>query len=254
MNVDFGKTADDYARHRAGFPEAFFDRLAAEGVLRPGIEATDLGTGTGTVALGLARRGCRVTGIDPSEPMLEQARNRAAQEGSTVEFRTGTAEATGLPEASADLVAAGQCWHWFDRPRAAAEAFRLLRPGGHVVIAHFDWIPLTGNMVEATERLILKHNPSWNFSGGTGLYPQWLRDLSEVGFADLRTFSYDLNVPYTPDSWRGRIRASAGVKASLPPEQVTLFDLELASLLAKNFPGEILQVPHRIWAVVGDRV
>ncbi|HEX8698538.1 MAG TPA: methyltransferase domain-containing protein, partial [Myxococcaceae bacterium] len=67
MQADFGRTAEDYMKHREGFPEAFFERLAKEGVLRPGLRAVDLGTGTGTVARGLARYGCTVTGLDRSE-------------------------------------------------------------------------------------------------------------------------------------------------------------------------------------------
>src|SRR4051794_38902836 len=104
MQVDFGRTADDYAKHRAGFPERFFQRLASEGVLRPGLRAVDLGTGTGTVARGLARHGCQVTALDISASMLEGARGLAASERLTIDFRVASAENTGLPEASADLV------------------------------------------------------------------------------------------------------------------------------------------------------
>jgi hypothetical protein len=125
-----------------------------------------------------------------------------------------------------------------------------LRPGGQIVIAHFDWISITGNVVAATEALIDKHNPKWDMGGGTGLYPQWLRDLGEAGYQDIQTFSYDHCVPYTPEGWRGRIRASAGVGASLGAEQVAVFDNELAALLRENFPVEILQVPHRVFTVI----
>jgi 2-polyprenyl-3-methyl-5-hydroxy-6-metoxy-1,4-benzoquinol methylase len=62
--IDFGRTAADYGRHRAGFPPALFERLEAMGVLRAGMRALDLGTGTGTLARGVAQRGCAVTGLD----------------------------------------------------------------------------------------------------------------------------------------------------------------------------------------------
>ena len=58
MVTDFGRTASDYARHRAGFPEVFFERLFSDGSVRKGDAVLDLGTGTGTVARGLALRGC----------------------------------------------------------------------------------------------------------------------------------------------------------------------------------------------------
>lgn len=253
MSIDFGLTADDYARHRAGFPESFFERLAAQGIGVAGQSLVDLGTGTGTLARGFARRGCLVVGIDPAAQMIAQARHLSERAGLAVEYRQATAEATGLPDACADVLTAGQCWHWFDGPAAAREARRLLRPGGVAVIAHFDWIPLAGNVVAATEELILKHNPAWALGGGSGLYPRWLRDLAEAGFGELSTCSYDLFVPYTHGDWRGRIRASAGVGASLPPAQVGAFDAELAALLAARFPESVLQVHHRVWAVLARR-
>ncbi|XXF78579.1 class I SAM-dependent methyltransferase [Myxococcaceae bacterium GXIMD 01537] len=258
MQVDFGKTAEDYSRHRAGFPEAFFERLAADGVLRPGLRAVDLGTGTGTVARGLARRGCRVTAVDRSAPLLDAAGRLAAEEGLSLEARLASAEATGLPSASFDLVTAGQCWHWFDRAAAAREAARLLTPGGRLVIAHLDWVPVSGNVVEATEALIDAFNPGpqplyMGFGHGVGIYPQWFKDVSEAGFSDLQSFSFDVQVPYTHESWRGRTRASARVGASLPPEQVTLFDEALAKLFAERFPREPLSIPHRVFALIATR-
>ncbi|HTW06785.1 MAG TPA: methyltransferase domain-containing protein [Acidimicrobiales bacterium] len=71
MAIEFGKTAEDYARHRAGFPESLFDRLVTFGIGRSGQEVVDVGTGTGTVARNFALRGCRVVGIDPSPEMTD---------------------------------------------------------------------------------------------------------------------------------------------------------------------------------------
>ena len=190
-------------------------------------------------------------GIDPAEPLLEQARRLDAAENLTVEYRTGRAEGTGLASGSADVVAAGQCWHWFDRARAAEEVLRVLRPAGCMAIVHFDWIPLAGNVVRATEALIEEHNPAWKFGGGLGVHPAWLRDLGEAGFVGLETFSYDVSVPYTHESWRGRIRASAGIGAILAEDKVREFDLRLTDLLQKDYPDDPLEIPHRVFAVLG---
>jgi hypothetical protein len=82
------------------------------------------------------------------------------------------------------------------------------------------------------------------------MYPWWLRDLADAGFVRLETFSYDVEVPYTPEGWRGRIRASAGVGATLPSGRVEAFDRELARILEERFPGEALPVLHRVFAVI----
>ena len=129
MIVDFGRTASDYAAYRAEFPDEFFSRLASMHVGVAGQRVLDLETGTGAVGRGFARQGCVVTGLDPAPAMLAEARRLDAEAGVSVTYRVGTAEATGLESGGWDVVAAGQSWHWFDRPRASAEARRLLTPG-----------------------------------------------------------------------------------------------------------------------------
>lgn len=250
MQIDFGKTADDYARHRAGFPPELFVRLARFGIGLPGKRLLDLGTGTGALAREFARAGLRVTGLDRSRAMVAEGVRLARADELPLECVVAPAESLPFREAAFDVVTAGQCWHWFDRTRAAAEAYRVLRPGGRLALCHFDWLPLPGNVVEATERLVERHNPQWGFGGGLGLYPQWLLDVRVAGFADAETFSFDLDVPYTHEGWRGRMRASSGVAASLPPAGVAAFDRELEALLRSAYPQEPLPVAHRVSATI----
>jgi SAM-dependent methyltransferase len=247
--VDFGLTAEDYGRFRAGFPASLFDRLEAGDVIAPGLRVLDLGTGTGSLGRGFARRGCRMVGLDLSQDLIAEARAQDAAAGLASAYLAGSAERVGLADGAFDIVAAGQCWHWFDRPAAAREARRLLKPGGRLVIAHFDWIPLAGNLVAATEDLIRAHNPDWAFGGGTGLHADWLADATGAGFEQIETFSFDAAVVYSHEAWRGRIRASAGVGASLPPARVAAFDEALAALLAERFPDDPQAVPHRVFCL-----
>ncbi|UQI49753.1 class I SAM-dependent methyltransferase (plasmid) [Streptomyces sp. HU2014] len=156
-----------------------------------------MGTGTGSLARLFALAGAEVSEVDPPPPLRGRAREIDRAAGVAVDHRIGTAEDTGLPDRSFHVVPAVQCWHWFDAPKATAEIRRLLRPGGRVVIAHFDWLPLPGNLVAATEQLITAYNPAWSMGGGTGLYPRWPTDLATASFTGIETFSFDLDVPYT---------------------------------------------------------
>ncbi len=249
--VDFGLTADDYGKHRAGFPEAFFERIQSRGLIPPGARLLDLGSGTGTIARGMAARGCRVFALDISAPLLRQARVINKNDASGISGIVAAAEQIPAAADSFDVVTAGQCWHWFDGLRAAREAKRILVPGGTLIIAHFDWLPYAGNVVAATEALILRHNPAWAFAGGDGFHLTWLEHLRATGFIQPETFSFDLSVAYSHAAWRGRIRASAGVAASLSRAQVDAFDRDLRQLLRNDFPADPLEIPHRVFAVLG---
>jgi ubiquinone/menaquinone biosynthesis C-methylase UbiE len=127
-NTDFGRTAEDYLTHRAGFPKSLFEKLKCEGIGLKNQLITDLGTGTGSLALGFASTGSQVTAIDPSASMLDAARGIAQQADLAVKFQVASAEQTQLPAQSMDIVPAGQCWHWFDRPTACREIARILKP------------------------------------------------------------------------------------------------------------------------------
>ncbi len=82
--IDFGRTVADYEQHRPGFPATFFDRLEQKHWIRPGQRVLDLGTGTGSLALGFAHCGMDATGLDVSTDLLEVAGRSAAVEGLTV--------------------------------------------------------------------------------------------------------------------------------------------------------------------------
>ena len=251
---DFGRTAADYARHRAGFPPRFFDHLHAMNVIVAGQQALDLGTGTGLVARSLARRGMKVTGVDVSEPLLAQARRQAAEEDLDISFLHAPAEDPGCAKGAFSLVIAGQCWHWFDRAAAAAECRRLLQPGGHLVIAHLDWLPYDSNVVALTVQAIEDFGGRFSAkldAAMYGIYPEWTQDAHGAGFRSLQTFSFDADINYSKTDWRGRIRASGPIGGDMRPDDVERFDALLTERLA-HFP-ESLAVPHRVWALVAQR-
>lgn len=114
----------------------FFDMAQ----LRPGETAVDLGSGSGTdlflAALQVGERG-RVTGIDMTDAQLTKATRLAREHGFTnVELVQGRLEETPLVDSSADVVISNGVINLCpDKPRAFAEAARLLRPGGRLAIA-----------------------------------------------------------------------------------------------------------------------
>ena len=92
--------------------------------------ALDLGAGTGLLTEPLVTRGLQVVAVDTSDAMLDQLRAQLP----TVDARSGSAEDTGLPDDSVDVVVIGAALHWFERPAADREIARVLRPRGVVGI------------------------------------------------------------------------------------------------------------------------
>lgn len=250
---DFGKAAEDYAAYRKGFPRSFFERLLQDGIGKAGQRILDLGTGTGTLARGFAKQGAEVTGLDISPELLHQAKTLSKREGVSANYVLGRAEDTKLPAGQFDVITAGQCWLWFDGLAAARECIRLLNRGGYLVIAHFCYLPERSNVAEQTERLILKHHPTWPLAGSDGRYEKWKAHMEPAGFWDIQSWFYDEDVPFSHEEWRGRIRACNGVLALKDPEKIQLFDQELEHLLKERFPAEPLRIPHRIFAIHGRK-
>ncbi len=91
----------------------------------------DIGCGGGILAEEFARLGCRVTGIDPSEPSLATARAHARQSGLEIEYRQGVGEQMPFEDASFDLVyCCDVLEHVNDLERVIAETARVLKPCG----------------------------------------------------------------------------------------------------------------------------
>jgi SAM-dependent methyltransferase len=117
--------------------EPIVERVVKRADLKPGQHVLDLGTGTGSVALGAAEAVAangRVTALDISPDMLAIARRRAASAGANITFVEGRAEAIPADAESFDAVLASlSLMYVIDRAAAAREIARVLRPGGHLV-------------------------------------------------------------------------------------------------------------------------
>lgn len=123
----FEAGAEHYDAVRPAYPDAAVDFLlgCSPGVpVLDGIDVVETGAGTGLLTAQLVDRGARVTAVDPSADMLAALTRKLPG----VPAYRATAEVTGLPAASCDVVLCAQAWHWVDPIAATAEARRLLRP------------------------------------------------------------------------------------------------------------------------------
>ena len=123
----FSGVAARYASSRPRYPDALFDWAAS--LPRHHRVAWDAGTGNGQATAGLARHFTSVVATDASAEQVAHAEAHPR-----VTYRVATAERSGLPDASVDLVTAAQAAHWFELEAFHAEVRRVLAPGGAVAV------------------------------------------------------------------------------------------------------------------------
>ncbi len=123
FNDHFSALAAQYAQSRPGYPPALFDYLASLCAERHC--CWDCACGSGQATTALAAHFESVIGTDASAQQLA-----AAEPHARVEYRVASAEASGLPSGSVDLVTVAQALHWFRIDEFYAEAHRVLKPGG----------------------------------------------------------------------------------------------------------------------------
>jgi ubiquinone/menaquinone biosynthesis C-methylase UbiE len=148
MSGDFGQIA----RFSAKGAEEFVDRLR----ISPGLRVLDVACGTGNLAVPAARNRAQVTGVDIAPNLLDQARQRAAEESLPATFDEGDAEQLPYPDAHFDLVMTMFGAMFAPRPdRVASELARVCRPGGTIAMA--NWTP--DGFVGKTFSLMSRHVP-----------------------------------------------------------------------------------------------
>ncbi len=127
---DYTALARDFARHRPGYAPEVARRLLDAVARADGapLALADVGAGTGIWTRQLAAAGGAVVAVEPNDAM--RAEGVAACGGLPIEWRAGSAEASGLEAGAYDLVTVASALHWTDLERATAELARALRPGG----------------------------------------------------------------------------------------------------------------------------
>jgi len=171
-----------------------------------------------------------VVAVEPSAAMREQL--PAALEGS--------AEAIPLDDAVVDVVVVGDAWHWFDADRAAAEVYRVLRPGGFLVLA---W--------RRPERRIFEGELAERLRGLRDDHPGFVGDQGRQGVESHGGFSdwSHRTVTFTHGTDRdGQVAmlASASFVAALPADERA----ELLAQAAEQIPEGSFDVAYQaeIWS------
>lgn len=158
----FSGTSSYYAKYRIAYPEEVFEAVLSRYPSNGTGTLLDLGCGTGEITVPLASHFNRVYGLDINSEMLEEARNRAEQSGiHNIEWKLAPAEEMENHVLQADLITAGNSFHWMDRAAVLESSYNLLKAGGGLVVlaggsvwnGESDW---QGKTVEVIQRYLGK--------------------------------------------------------------------------------------------------
>lgn len=238
---DWGRTSEDYAKYRDIYPDEFYQKLLELGLCVKGQKVLDLGTGTGVLPRSMCRHGAAFTGTDLSAQQIEAAKKLTQEMGMEISYQVIPAEEIDFPENTFDVVTACQCFFYFDQEKLLPKLSRMLKPGGRLAVLYMAWLPYEDPIAGASEELVLKYNPQWSGAGETRhpLAAPEESELFELEHAEI----FDLKVPFTRESWNGRMKACRGIGASLPEEKIQAFETEHLKLLSKIAP-ETFEVLH----------
>jgi SAM-dependent methyltransferase len=156
----FSSRVGNYIKYRPGYPAVLLDDLIKECGLTPDWHVADIGSGTGQLARLFLDFGCAVISVEPNEEMRLAGEQILAGYPSFTSL-PGSAEVTGLADASIDLVSAGMAFHWFDVPRARIEFRRILALGGWVALVWNRMLTGPEPFMRAYTGLVLKYSPGW---------------------------------------------------------------------------------------------
>jgi len=236
---DFGKISEDYAKYRDIYPEEFYQKIYDLGLCKKDQVVLDLGTGTGVLPRHLVKYGAKFIGADISENQIKQAKKLSV--GMNIDYIVSPAEKIDFPDGTFDTILACMCFTYFNKAVLMPRLARMLKNEGRFAIMSLVWLPEEGTIAKGSEEIVLKYNPSWNGAGYTrptfdnnGIPTAYKVGVSSGFDVDI-ALGFDVSVPFTRETWHGRVKAARGIGASsLTKDKIALFEKEHLQFMEKQ--------------------
>lgn len=237
QKFDFGKTSSEYAKYRDIYPKELYDRLYELGVGKAESKWLDLGTGTGVIPRGLAQFGADITAIDISKEQIEQAKI-LSKDFENIKYLTASAEELDFSDNSFDVITACQCFWYFDPDVIVPKIKKLLKPNGMFMKIYMGWLK-DDPIASESQKMVKRLNPNWS-SGSPSV-----KDLTTHYFENPHMESFITDLPFTRESWHGRMKACRGVLASMDEKTFAVFEKEHTQMM--NMLPEKFTVRHKVF-------
>lgn len=247
---DWGRTSTDYAKYRDIYPQEFYQMLVERKYAVKGQKVLDIGTGTGVIPRNMYRFGADFVGTDISENQIAQA--KALSEGMNIRYIVSSTEELDFEPQTFDVITASQCFFYFKKEIVYPKLASFLKGNGKLVILYMGWLPYEDDIIKASEDLVLKYNPGWSGYGEKRKKIS-MPDCAADYFTVEEQVLYDVKIPFTRDSWNGRMKACRGVGASLTDDEIADWETEHIKLLKDIAPPEF-ELKHYIAMTVLKKI
>ncbi|MCC8072695.1 MAG: class I SAM-dependent methyltransferase [Clostridiales bacterium] len=238
QKFDFGKTSKEYAEYRDIYPKKLFTRLLELGIGTKDSKWLDLGTGTGVIPRGMAKYGADIVAVDISNEQIEEAKV-LSKEHNNIEYRVSSAEDLCYEANTFDAVTACQCFWYFDPKVIVPKIQSMLKPGGIFLKIYMSYMK-EEEITQDSNGLVKAINGSWGGSSAA------IMDLKTHYFDNPQMETLIVELPFTRETWHGRMMASRGVMASMDEEKIRRFDQKHREMLEKKYPKEFT-VRHKLF-------
>jgi len=236
---DFGKTSVEYAKFRNIYPKELYEKLYKLGVGVENSSWLDIGTGTGVLPFNLCKHNADITGVDISDSQVEVAKKLAVEKGVTnVKFLVSPAETLPFPDNSFDSVTAAQCFWYFDRESVIKEIKRVLNPGGVFAKIYMSYT-LTDEIANKSHNLVKEINKNWT-PGASGS-----KDIYDHPFPSGNVETFECKIPFTRESWHGRMLACRGTMASMDEDTLKMWNEAHLNMLSE-YPDSF-EINHKVY-------
>ena len=237
----FDGRAADYDRYRPRYPRALAETIL-DGLWQPVV--ADVGAGTGIASELLRDAGANVIAIEPNAAMREVLQRKPG-----IEVRDGRGEATGLPDASVDVVTVVQAFHWCEGAAALAEFARILRPHGRLaaVFMDRDHDHAPSAAYAALER---RHGGAAMLAARPASAGSSATIAQSKAFKDARTLHFPIEQRLDREGLQGRVRGLSHVPLDGPERDAALADADaLFARYARDGAIELRNVALLVLAV-----
>jgi len=239
---DWGKTSKDYAKYRDIYPEEYYKAIVDFGLGIKGQNCLDIGTGTGVIPRNMYKYGAKWIGCDISENQILSAQELSKEANMDIQYYPKSTEDLDFPEKSFDLITAAQCFMYFKREVALPKIASLLKDDGIFLVLYMAWLPNKDEITRMSLDSVRKANPKWN-GGQTYECPLNFNDYTYSIFDMAFHKELYVDVPFTRETWNGRVKACRGIGASLSPEEINAWEKNHMAMLEKIMPPETT-IPH----------